>query len=109
MIPGCTHTLDIEIDDHSVDLSTATNVYVTIAQGATSQTFTDEQIDIGSSGYELSVGFTQEQSLIFRRGSADMQVNWLVSDGGSGYYRNATEVVTIQWSKQLLKEVLPPA
>ena len=107
MIPGCTHVLDIEIDDHSVDLSDATNVYVTLAQGSTLLTFTGEQIDIGSSGYELSVGFTQEQSLQFRKGNAELQVNWLVSDGGSGYFRSATNVVAIQWSKQLLREVLP--
>lgn len=107
MIPGCTHEIDIELDDHTVDLSEATNVYVTIAQGSTSQTFTDERVEIAASGYELTVGLTQEESLQFRRGNAEVQVNWLVSDGGSGYYRNATEVVAVQWSKQLLREVLP--
>ena len=107
MIPGCTHVLDIEIDDHSVDLLDATNVYVTLAQGSTLLTFTGEQIDIGASGYELSVGFTQEQSLQFRKGNAELQINWLMSDGDTGFYRYATDVIAVKWDKQLLRQVLP--
>lgn len=108
MIPGCTHALDIELDDHEIDLHEATNVYVTIAQGSnTSQTYTAERVEIGETGYELTVYLTQEESLAFHRGNAEVQVNWLVSDGGSSYSRAATDVVSIMWGKQLLREVLP--
>lgn len=107
MIPGCTHELDIELDDHTVDLSQASNVYVTIAQGSTSKTFTGERVVVAASGYELTVGMTQEETLQFRRGNAEVQVNWLVSDGNDGYSRAATDVVSVMWGKQLLREVLP--
>lgn len=107
MIPGCTHELDIELDDHTVDLSQASNVYVTLAQGSTSKTFTGERVVVAASGYELTVGMTQEETLAFRRGNAKGQVNWLVSDGNDGYSRAATEPFPIMWSEQLLREVLP--
>lgn len=108
MIPGCTHAIDIELDDHEIDLHEATNVYVTIAQGSnTSQTYTAERVEIGETGYELTVYLTQAESLAFHRGNAEVQVNWLVSDGDTGFYRYATNVISVQWNKQLLRQVLP--
>ena len=107
MIPGCTHAIDLELDDHSIDLSQATNIYVTIAQGSVSVVVSGESVVV-TSGYQLTVYLTQEQSLKFSSGSpAKVQVNWIYAQADDRVDRAATEPFEIPVGEQLLKRVLP--
>lgn len=40
MIPGCTHAVDLALDDKTIDLNQASDVYVTLKQGGTLITLT---------------------------------------------------------------------
>ena len=105
MVPGCTHALDLELDDHTIDLGEADNVYVSIVQGPTSLVLSGS--NVVTDVYRLTVYPTQEQSLRFRGGSeAKIQVNWTYGGGRSGTSRMATEAATIKVDEQLLGRVL---
>lgn len=105
MILGCTYAIDIELDDPTIDLSASPHVYVTLGQGSLLKTFTGDRLEI--SGHELSVYLTQEETLAFKPGAVQLQVNWLTSDGAGGYYRSATDTAAVIFGKQLLRRVLP--
>ena len=99
MIPYTTPTLELVID--GVDLTEATAI-VTLVQGAAELTITDPPATYDGKATTLAVTLTQQQSALFSRGSADVQVNW-VDDGGR---RMATDVRSINVGTQLHDEVV---
>lgn len=99
MIPYTTPTLELAID--GVDLTEATAL-VTITQGEAELTVTDPPATYDGKATVLAVTLTQQQSALFSRGSAEVQVNW-VDDGGR---RMATDVRSINVGTQLLDEVV---
>lgn len=106
MIPGCTTTLEFEIDDDTVDLDPATNVYVSIRQGVHNIVKTGESLTIDRNN--VTVTLTQEESLRLRPDSpAEVQINWLYEDLSGATVRAATETAVIDIGKQLLPRVLP--
>ena len=106
MIPGCTHAIGIELLDHTINLFDASNIYVTISQGKQLKTFLYDRIEIGPGAYNITIYLTQEESLAFKPGPAQLQVNWL-EEHETYYERFASDVVTISWSRQLLMRLLP--
>ena len=102
---GCTYILDIELDDHSVDLFTAPFIYVTLTQGTLQKTFTTDHIELHSR-YELSILLSQENSLAFSPGVVKIQVNWL-EQHGADYYRRSTDIAAFVLDKQLFRRTLP--
>ena len=107
MILGCTYAIDIESDDHTLDLTAFPYLYVTLEQGTMQKTFSGDRLDIWPSKYELTVTLTQEESLSFKPGAVQVQLNWLVSDGKGGFYRDGTDQAPIIFEKQLLRRMLP--
>lgn len=99
MIPYTTPTLELVID--GVDLTEATAL-VTITQGTVELTVTDPPATYDGKATVLAVTLTQQQSAMFSRGSAEVQVNWLDDGGG----RMATDVRSINVGTQLLDEVI---
>ncbi len=106
MIPGCTHALDIEFDDHTVDLATAVNVFVSVRQGSLQIDLSTERVEVDETGYKLTVYLTQEETLRFKSGTASLQVNWTFRDGLQNLCRDASDVATVTWGEQLLRRVL---
>ena len=106
MIPGCTNTLELEIDDHSVDLGLATHVYVSLRQGIHDICKTGESLTIN--GYRVNVDLTQEETLRLCCGKpCEVQINWLYEDLSGSTKRAATETAVIDIGKQLIPRVLP--
>lgn len=104
MIQGTTPTFTFKIKDNTVDLSEATNVYVTLAQGI--KLIEKQGSDLQIDGATVSVWLTQEESLKLTEGiNVEVQVNWTYSDGDQ-LRRAATVVKSISVNKQLLKRVI---
>lgn len=104
MIQGTTPTFTFTIKNQEINLSEATNVYVTLAQGI--KLIEKQGSDLQIDGSTVSVWLTQEESLKLTEGlDAEVQINWTYSDGGT-IRRAATKVKSIPVSKQLLKRVI---
>ena len=103
MIIGTTPTFTLTIPDkEGLDLNSAEEIYFTIRQGSLKITKFGEDITI-INDYSVSVSFTQEETLQFRYNiPAEIQLNWIYGNGA----RAATEIKTIQVSKNLIREVL---
>ena len=106
MIPGCTHAIDLELDDHTIDLS-AYDVYVTIRQGSLAIELSGERVDV--SGYNATVYLTQEESLRLRDGAnIVIQMNWISTDAITGNIsRAASDPAIVPVGVQLLRRLLP--
>lgn len=107
MILGCSYAIDIELDDHDVDLFSASYLYVTMEQGEYKKTFKGDRVEIQPSGYEVTIYLTQAESLAFDPGAVQLQVNWLSRDNSGGYYRCGTNRTAVIFDKQLLRRMLP--
>lgn len=105
MIRATTPTFTLTISGDSVDLTQATSVYVTIAQGDNVITLTGDDLTITEN--TISCFLNQEQALsLFGNSPAKIQVNWTYTDATDVIKRAATKVVTIQIGEQLLKQVI---
>jgi len=100
MIRGTTPTFELKIADNTVDLTQASNVYATFTQLDRSITKTGE--DIVVTARQVDVYFSQEESLAFKTGNIEVQLNWTYN-GGS---RAATNIVKVYITENLIGEVL---
>ena len=106
MIPGCTHALDMTLDDQSINLNGAADVYVSINQNGTQLDFSGDRVSIAGNGYQLTVYLTQEETLKFRYGTAVAQINWTVENLLGGVSRLATDPFVIEIGQQFMRQVL---
>ena len=97
---GTTPTYTCTFADESVDLTTATNVYVTFEQGKNNITKSGD--DIVVSAKQVEVYLNQRDTLLFEDGTVEIQVNWTTA-GGS---RASSDVKEVELSKQLLRRVI---
>ena len=97
---GTTPTFRHTFTEEELDLTAANNVYVTYKQGTKSLTKTGE--DIAVEPKAVTVYLTQKETLMFKEGTLESQVNWTGSDGK----RAASKVKGIELEKQLLDKVV---
>ena len=97
---GTTPTYILTFEEETLDLTTANNVYVTFRKGAKILTKTGNDIEV--SARQVEVYLNQKETLSFSTGEVDVQVNWTLAGGR----RAASEVVTVNLSKQLLEKVI---
>ena len=100
MIRGTTPDYILEVD---ADLRGKT-VYVTISQISKKLTLTGENMVISAdeTGSSIAIRLSQEQTLGFKVGSAEMQVKFIDSTGETW----ATDIQTITVSRALLERVV---
>lgn len=100
MIRGTTPDYILEVN---ADLSDKT-VYVTIRQASKKLTLTGDDLLIATdeTGSTIAIRLTQEQTLGFVVGDAEVQVKFIGSDG----YTQATDVQTITVRRALLERVV---
>lgn len=104
MIRGTTPTDTIRIKNPGdLDLTTVDEVYVTIRQGVYTITKTGEDIEVAKAA--VSYSLTQQESLRFKVGEAEAQINWIYTNN-EGRKRAATKWLTIMIDKQLLERVI---
>ena len=105
MIRGTTPTFTLTLNDETVDLTLAENVFVTFKQGykdCCKASITKSGEDISVSAHEVSVTLTQKDSLHFVEGPLLIQVNWVYSDGT----RACSEIAKIDVTENLLVNVI---
>lgn len=105
MIPGLTSALPIKLNDESIDLTQAANVYVTIEQGDRKITVDGAKVSV--SGSTVTAYFTQEESLrLLDDVEAIGQINWIYEENDV-ITRGGTQPFRVEIGKQLLRRVLP--
>ncbi len=105
MIPGCTTALPIDIDDQTLDLSQAAEVWVTLSQAGSGVTVTGERVTV--SGQRVTAYFSQQDSLRLRDNEpATGQINWIYNDSGI-ITRGSTDPFPVNIGTQLLRRALP--
>lgn len=97
---GTTPTFRHTFTEETLDLTTANNVYVTYKQGAKSLTKTGDDIEVEPKA--VTVYLTQKETLTFKEGTLESQVNWTGANGR----RAASKVKGIELEKQLLDKVV---
>jgi len=106
MVRATTPTLTLTINDETVDLTAARNVYVTLEQNNTTLTKTGEELDVDAR--VVKVWLSQTESLALTEGQPlNIQINWTYLDtDGVTVKRAATNVAKITITRQLLDEVI---
>lgn len=94
---GTTPTFILRFSDSDLDLTAASGVYVTIGN------LTKTGADLEIAEKQVSVFLTQSETLSLATGANEIQTNWIYADGRRG----ASNVTTIELTKQLLGRVLP--
>ena len=99
MVQATTPTFVLTLPQ-TVDLSEAHNVYFTFEQAGRKITKTGESLSIDSN--EVTVSFTQAETVLMVVGMAMLQLNWTYSDGS----RACSNIVSLEVTRNLLNEVL---
>lgn len=100
MIRGTTPTFKLQINDETVDLTQAENVYASFKQQNTLLTKTGDDITVTAN--EVDVYFTQAESLKFLRGEIQVQLNWTYAAGE----RACSNIIKVAIGENLVPEVL---
>lgn len=107
MIRATTPTFTLKVKSDTIDLSEATNIYVSLAQG--------NRIYLEKSGDSIEltaprtvkVWLTQEESLSLAEGfQLEIQINWTYNDAYGNHRRAATKIKSVLVTKQLLRRVV---
>lgn len=97
---GTTPTFTLTFTDNALDLTTASEVYVTFSENG--NILTKKGDDLTVAAKQIQVYLTQAETLAFKVGTVEVQANWTYSTGD----RAASEITSINITKQLLDEVL---
>ena len=101
MLPrGTTPTYRLILNDNTVDLTVASNVYVSFTgqYGAIEKTGDDLVV----SAHQVDVFLSQAETLKFTEGEIEIQINWVYADG----QRAATVIKKEKVGKNLIGRVI---
>ena len=96
-----TPTFVLTFNDQTLDLTTATGVYVTF-QSSGGGIVTKTGDDITVTATTISIYFEQYETATMGEGTVRIQVNWIDVNGN----RCASDIVSVQITEQLLKKVI---
>ena len=102
MVKYTTPTFSLTVPN-DVDLTDATNVYVTFS--ANNNTFTKSGADITVTEHQVDVFFTQAESGSIPQGTLRIQLNWTYLQGGVAK-RACSEIASVNVTPNLLSEVV---
>lgn len=101
MIRGTTPTFRLTVNDNTVDLTDAVNVYATFKQGC-GISLTKTGSDVVVEDRTVSVYLAQKETLLFREGPCDIQLNWTYEDGR----RACSNIIRIDVGENLIGKVI---
>lgn len=99
MVQGTTPTFKLTLPD-SVDPSQFHKIVFSFEQDDTKIKKTESDLVI--EGQTISVFLTQQETLSFKVGRAELQLNWLYADNT----RACSEIAYVDITRNLLKEIL---
>lgn len=94
-----TPTFTLTFTEHTLDLTQASEVFVTFKQASFLLTKTGEDLVVAEK--TIGVYMTQEETGSFCVGDVDIQANWV-----SAGKRIASEIVSFNFTQQLLQRVI---
>lgn len=101
MIRGTTPTFSLMLNDETVNLTEAQNVYATFKNLNTLITKTGDDITVTAN--QVDVFLSQEETLLFNDGSkVEVQLNWTYEDGK----RACSNIIEVYVGKNLIGSVL---
>lgn len=100
MTRGTNPTYILTVDPDDFQSLEEHSLYVTIKQGCNEITLTDDDLEVEAN--VITVTLTQEQTLSFRQGNAQLQLRGLDEDG----IAYASDIVIVQVNPVLYQEVI---
>lgn len=104
MITGTTPTYTLTLPE-TIDLSQASNVYVSFSDKSGTELVRKTGADLTISANVINVFLSQAETLSFPLGTILIQVNWTYEEGGVSK-RACTEIARDYYSKNLVAEEL---
>ena len=99
-----TPTLSLTLPN-TVDLTAASNVYVTFANASGIVVYTKTGNDLVVTAHQVDVFLNQEETAQFQQGTIRIQLNWTYQQGGVAK-RACSEIATVNVGQNLLNEVV---
>lgn len=99
MVQATTPTFILTLPD-TVDLSEVSHLYFTIEQNKTIVKKQDKDLTVN--GQTVQVFLSQQETLRFKNGTANIQLNWTYENGSRG----CSNIVPVHVDENLLKEVV---
>lgn len=101
MIRGTTPTFKLMLNDETVDLTQALNVYATFRQGSKQIDKSGEDLEVSAN--EVDVYLSQSDTLTFNSGDVmEVQLNWTYVDGR----RACSNIIRVNVGKNLIGSVI---
>jgi hypothetical protein len=94
-----TPVFTLTFSEEHLDLTEATDVFVTFKQACNLITKTGEDLTVEKKS--IAVSFSQEETAQFCIGEVEIQANWMIAGK-----RAASEIVKYQFTDNLLKQVI---
>lgn len=101
---GTTPTYTLTLPEE-IDLSQASNVYVTFAKSNYAVIVQKDSDELEIVGNVVNVFLTQEETLRFPLGEVYLQLNWTYVENGISK-RACSQIVTIKSARNLINEVI---
>ena len=99
MVQATTPTFILTLPD-TVDLSEVSHLYFTIEQNKTIVKKQDQDLTVD--GQTVQVFLSQQETLQFKTGTANIQLNWTYGNGARG----CSNIVQVHVDENLLKKVV---
>ena len=104
MVRYTTPTFQLTLPE-TVDLTEASNVYVTFSKASGTVIYTKSGEDIEVSAHQVDVYLTQSETAVFPTGAVRLQLNWTYQEGGEAK-RACSEIASVNVTPNLLNEVV---
>ena len=102
---GTTPTYRLILQDTTIDLAEANNVYVTFADGKYNKIIEKTGSDLYIDGNVVEIFLTQEETLKLPAGELLVQINWTYQEGTTTK-RAASQIVRTTSARNLKNEVI---
>lgn len=102
---GTTPTYRLILQDTTIDLAEANDVYVTFADGKYNKIIEKTGADLYIDGNVVEIFLTQEETLKLPAGELLVQINWTYNEGGV-VKRAASQIVRTTSARNLKNEVI---
>ena len=102
---GTTPTYRLILQDTTIDLAEANDVYVTFADDKYNKIIEKTGADLYIDGNVVEIFLTQEETLKLPSGEILVQINWTYNEGGT-VKRAASQIVRTTSARNLKNEVI---
>lgn len=104
MIRGTTPTFVLNLENDTIDLTEANNVYISLETDSVEMLKQNGDEGVEIQPHQISVYLTQAETLQFaEKSKIEIQVNWTYANGSRG----CTDIARVSVGRNLVDKVLP--